>query len=81
MCKMGHISSPPLIVVRDFLSEYKTDHIISITENSLKLSQASNKLMIYKSGFQVGDAVLKLVLDLENILRSCALFFRCLENM
>lgn len=35
---MYHISSAPLIAVKDFMSEYNTDKM-SITENELKLSQ------------------------------------------
>lgn len=73
-CKMGHISSMPLIAVKDFMSEYNTDKI-SITENSLKLSRNYKVMIFSKSGTQVGNIVL------ENISRSFALIFRFLENM
>lgn len=79
-CKMGHISSVPLIAVKDFMSEYNTDKI-SITENSLKLSRNYKVMIFSKSGTQVGNIVLKMMLDLENISRSFALIFRFLENM
>lgn len=41
---MGHISSVPLIAMKEgkYMSEYNTDKI-SITENSLRLSQEITK--------------------------------------